>query len=211
MAVGGNHKARQFFKQHGWDETGSDKIESKVGIMRLQGPPVALCVQVFHDRVCFSQLPCCIHIPYSYCAVLLSYGAARAASSQCQTHANSLCMLVIPPKQYTSRAAQLYRAQLEKEAAKLAGAQLVSTPLGGLEAAAPPAAAAAPAPVAAAPAPTPAAAAPRPAVSAPKPGEDVMSRPVEGGMCDMLQATVSSTVQMGNSWAACMLLSIVCL
>jgi ADP-ribosylation factor GTPase-activating protein 2/3 len=30
MAVGGNHKARQFFKQHGWDETGSDKIEGKV-------------------------------------------------------------------------------------------------------------------------------------------------------------------------------------
>ncbi|PSC67912.1 putative ADP-ribosylation factor GTPase-activating AGD8 [Micractinium conductrix] len=49
MAVGGNQRGRTFFKQHGWDEVGSDKIEAK----------------------------------------------------------------------YTSRAAQLYRKQLEKDAAKL--------------------------------------------------------------------------------------------
>ena len=29
MAVGGNGKARQFFRQHGWTETGSDKISDK--------------------------------------------------------------------------------------------------------------------------------------------------------------------------------------
>lgn len=55
MAVGGNQRAKQFFKQHGWYESGADKIEQK----------------------------------------------------------------------YTSRAAQLYKAQLEKEAAKLAAAEKV--------------------------------------------------------------------------------------
>lgn len=29
--LGGNQRARQFFKQHGWYELGADKIEAKVG------------------------------------------------------------------------------------------------------------------------------------------------------------------------------------
>lgn len=94
MAAGGNHKARQFFHQHGWDETGSDKIESK----------------------------------------------------------------------YTSRAAQLYRALLEKEAAKLAAAGAAPAGSSSLESAAPAAAPTVPTLEAAAvpkpPAPKPAAARP---------------------------------------------------
>jgi ADP-ribosylation factor GTPase-activating protein 2/3 len=30
MAAGGNLRGRQYFKQHGWDDVGSDKIEAKV-------------------------------------------------------------------------------------------------------------------------------------------------------------------------------------
>lgn len=30
MALGGNQRGRQFFKQHGWYELGADKIEAKV-------------------------------------------------------------------------------------------------------------------------------------------------------------------------------------
>jgi ADP-ribosylation factor GTPase-activating protein 2/3 len=29
MALGGNGRARTFFKQHGWDASGADKIEAK--------------------------------------------------------------------------------------------------------------------------------------------------------------------------------------
>ncbi|KAL4434371.1 hypothetical protein ABPG75_000812 [Micractinium tetrahymenae] len=110
MAVGGNQRARTFFKQHGWDEVGSDKIEAK----------------------------------------------------------------------YTSRAAQLYRKQLEKDAAKLGAAgpaepgspsfspqQPGSTSLWGSIAAPPPAAPApAPAPAAASNGAAAAAAAPAPAAAA---------------------------------------------
>lgn len=62
MAIGGNQRARQFFKQHGWEDIGADKIEAK----------------------------------------------------------------------YTSRAAQLYRSTLEKEASKMPGpaaAAPVSAPI----------------------------------------------------------------------------------
>lgn len=38
MSVGGNGRARHFFKQHGWSELGSDKIEQKVCCM---GRPAA--------------------------------------------------------------------------------------------------------------------------------------------------------------------------
>ena len=31
-AVGGNQRGRTFFKQHGWTELGSDKIEQKVSV-----------------------------------------------------------------------------------------------------------------------------------------------------------------------------------
>lgn len=31
MTVGGNQRARQYFKQNGWSELGTDKIEQKVG------------------------------------------------------------------------------------------------------------------------------------------------------------------------------------
>ena len=40
MALGGNQRARQFFKEHGWYELGSDKIEQKVSLLVT----VSVCV-----------------------------------------------------------------------------------------------------------------------------------------------------------------------
>ncbi len=44
MAIGGNGRARQFFKQHGWDELGADKIEAKVNEQR-DGGPMRACMR----------------------------------------------------------------------------------------------------------------------------------------------------------------------
>lgn len=32
MQLGGNQRARKYFKQHGWDGLGADKIEQKVNL-----------------------------------------------------------------------------------------------------------------------------------------------------------------------------------
>lgn len=150
MAVGGNHRARNFFKQHGWDEVRQPTLcragrDASAGRCRRcrrvappQPPPTAGC----------APPPCTDLAP-----------ARRRACTQVGSDK-------IEAK-YTSRAAQLYRKQLEKDAAKLAGAggepgspsfspqQPGTSSLWGSIAAAPPAAAAA-APAAAAGAEPPA-------------------------------------------------------
>lgn len=54
FAVGGNARGRQFFKQHGWDEIGSDKIEAKVCMQQLAQ---TLQRQGWSPRACSSLLP----------------------------------------------------------------------------------------------------------------------------------------------------------
>lgn len=46
MAVGGNHRARQFFKEHGWSELGADKIEQKVVCA------FHMCLQGLYSHAC---------------------------------------------------------------------------------------------------------------------------------------------------------------
>lgn len=128
MAVGGNHKARQFFKQHGWDELGSDKIEGKVCVVVVKNP-----ARVFNSRLviintavaCVSQGATWIdntHAGLPCAASCCWWAATPTAALCCCIHACILgtnpVLLLLLLLQYTSRAAQLYRQQLEKEAAK---------------------------------------------------------------------------------------------
>ena len=56
MSVGGNGRARQFFKQHGWSELGADKIEQKVLFMRLG---FCYCREVMFPEDMETVMPAC--------------------------------------------------------------------------------------------------------------------------------------------------------
>jgi hypothetical protein len=100
MAIGGNQRARQFFKQHGWDDIGADKIEGKVS--RAGSCPAQLPGQRVHPR------PPCTR--------------ARAGAEGLSLRPAPLPP-ARPPPQYTSRAAQLYRQTLDKESSKATAAR----------------------------------------------------------------------------------------
>jgi hypothetical protein len=97
MALGGNQRGRQFFKQHGWYELGADKIEAKVGALPnwdtmsysacQTGPNVSywersrrpqhptqnpwarlLCLQPESSRVCLSIYQLASSLPCEACA-----------------------------------------------------------------------------------------------------------------------------------------------
>jgi hypothetical protein len=53
MSVGGNGRARQFFKQHGWTELGADKIEQKV--RWLHPISVLPCAMHWVQQTCISS------------------------------------------------------------------------------------------------------------------------------------------------------------
>ena len=135
MSVGGNGRARHFFKQHGWSELGSDKIEQKVCSRGnpCQGMTVIMLCEWIASRRCVRcmspppRLPaCCCMGPQTRHQRLCRRWAHQILPRN--THLLDLAALSrcarapdvgVRRAQYTSRAAQLYRQQLDKDAAKL--------------------------------------------------------------------------------------------
>lgn len=70
MQLGGNQRARKYFKQHGWDGLGADKIEQKVKIANMQLVPLAL--------------PCWFPCGYNLLACLLLQGLSIHGKICCE-------------------------------------------------------------------------------------------------------------------------------
>lgn len=114
MAVGGNQRARTFFKQHGWDE------------VRLLSAAAVCCALAW-------ALEPCTAAAAALGARLAKLCGGHAPTSQpgracCCANGMGALPCLLPQvgsdkieAKYTSRAAQLYRKQLEKDAGKLAG------------------------------------------------------------------------------------------
>lgn len=141
MSVGGNGRARQFFKQHGWSELGADKIEQKVlSLLSLVPYVTNVRWKSFMDcepgklshQYAEALLPSAKREPPYLSGASCSHLSMRSGSNQtCITsefphdweqttgvsmRASQNCGCVL---QYTSQAAQRYKLQLEKDAAKL--------------------------------------------------------------------------------------------
>lgn len=63
MACGGNQRARQYFKQHGWDELGADKIEAKYTSRAAQQYRTQLEREA--NRMADTELTAALHSPPS--------------------------------------------------------------------------------------------------------------------------------------------------
>ena len=139
-AVGGNQRGRTFFKQHGWTELGSDKIEQKVThVIILQITSVRL-INPLQSILCnlqsFSPTPlstCCsdnIHhaicctCPVAHVSLQIKWDTT-VNNFWCYDKSPQVTQLLFC-LQYTSRAAQQYKQQLEKDVAKFDSAAYLS-------------------------------------------------------------------------------------
>lgn len=122
MAVGGNQRARTFFKQHGWDEVRAGRAVRHRSCWTPHGWREAAALPLLLPSPKLLPPPCRTSFAWQAC------------SSVARKHSGAYtCLLACPPHtapqvgsdkieaKYTSRAAQLYRKQLEKDAAKLVG------------------------------------------------------------------------------------------